>query len=143
MLASKCGVAGYSISSSAPRGYYARRTKAHPRRFAGAIDLGPAPSPCFTVRRVTMSTSRLIFPLARRRVPVSQQADSQEPTQNEIIGVVTPLLSNWGTGPLAELRRLDPAGSLSEPALHRLPTAVPESWLYGDGLRRWALTVHA
>ena len=77
---------------------------------------------------------------------MSQQPDSAKPTRNEIIGAIARRLSEQGrlgTGPLAELRRLDPAGALSEPTLHRLLTAVPESWLYGDGLRRWALIVHA
>jgi CRISPR type I-E-associated protein CasB/Cse2 len=63
-----------------------------------------------------------------------------------VIGAIASRLSDgdaFGTGPLAELRRLDPTGPLSEPALHRLLTNVPESTLYGDGLRRWALIVHA
>jgi CRISPR type I-E-associated protein CasB/Cse2 len=76
----------------------------------------------------------------------SPQAESAEPTRNEVIGVIARRLTDvdaFGTGQLAELRRLDPAGSLSGPALHRLLTKAPESWLYGDGLRRWALIVHA
>jgi CRISPR type I-E-associated protein CasB/Cse2 len=61
-----------------------------------------------------------------------------------VIGIIANRLSGegFGTGPLAELRRLDPAGPLSEPALHRLLTNVPEAWLKGDGLRRWALIIH-
>jgi CRISPR type I-E-associated protein CasB/Cse2 len=74
------------------------------------------------------------------------QLDSVQPARNEVIGVIARRLANvdgFGTGPLADLRRFDPAGSLSEPALHRLLANIPESWLYGDGLRRWALIVHA
>jgi hypothetical protein len=49
-----------------------------------------------------------------------------------------------GTGPLAMLRRLDPAGSLAVPALQRLLWQhVPDKWLEGGGLRRWALLIHA
>jgi CRISPR type I-E-associated protein CasB/Cse2 len=73
-------------------------------------------------------------------------SDSAEPTRNQVIGLIAHRLSDrdrFGTGPLAELRRLDPDGPLSEPALHRLLTNVPESWLVGDGLRRWTLIVHA
>ena len=72
--------------------------------------------------------------------------DSAEVTRNQVIGLIAHRLSDrdrFGTGPLAQLRRLDPAGPLSEPALHRLLTNVPESWLFGDGLRRWTLIVHA
>jgi CRISPR type I-E-associated protein CasB/Cse2 len=75
----------------------------------------------------------------------NQHFDSAKPTGNDVIGAITGRLSNrdaFGTGPLAELRRLDPAGPLSEAALHRLLTRVPESWLSGEGLRRWALIVH-
>lgn len=50
-----------------------------------------------------------------------------------------------GTGPLAMLRRLDPKGSLAEPALQRMLWRDPrlEPWLDGNGMRRWALLVHA
>lgn len=49
-----------------------------------------------------------------------------------------------GTGPLAMLRRMDTRASLAEPALLRLLWRhVPEAWLAGEGLRRWALVVHA
>ncbi len=49
-----------------------------------------------------------------------------------------------GTGPLAMLRRLDRRASLTEPALMRLLLRhVPDAWLAGEGLRRWALVVHA
>jgi CRISPR system Cascade subunit CasB len=50
---------------------------------------------------------------------------------------------SFGTGPLATLRRLDPGGSLAEPALHRLlAQEVPDAWLGARGLRDWALLVH-
>jgi CRISPR type I-E-associated protein CasB/Cse2 len=74
------------------------------------------------------------------------QTDPAEPTRNQVIGAIARRLSDadvFGTGPLAELRRLDPTGPLSEPALHRLLTNVPEAWMKGDELRRWALIVHA
>ncbi len=49
-----------------------------------------------------------------------------------------------GTGPLAMLRRLDPRGRLAVPALHRLLWQhLPDECLAGDGLRSWALLVHA
>jgi hypothetical protein len=46
-------------------------------------------------------------------------------------------------GSRAELRRMDPGGSLAGSALHRvLAEHVPENWLSGERLRRWALIVH-
>jgi CRISPR type I-E-associated protein CasB/Cse2 len=42
----------------------------------------------------------------------------------------------------ARVRSLNCGGSILRGALHRLLTNVPESWLSGDGLRRWALIVH-
>jgi hypothetical protein len=46
-------------------------------------------------------------------------------------------------GSRAELRRMDPGGSLAEAALHRLLAQhVPENWLFGERLRRWALIAH-
>jgi hypothetical protein len=85
-------------------------------------------------------------PAPRRNLVSNPHPEFAEPTRNEVIGVLAHRLSGQdsiGTGPLAELRRLDPAGPLSEPALHRLLTRVPQPWLSGDGLRRWALIVHA
>lgn len=50
---------------------------------------------------------------------------------------------SFGTGPLAALRRLDPAGSLATPALQRLlAQTVPDDWLSPQGMRDWALIVH-
>ncbi len=51
---------------------------------------------------------------------------------------------SFGTGPLAELRRMDPKLAFaSEPALHRLLARyVPDDWLRGTGTNRWALLVH-
>ncbi len=64
-------------------------------------------------------------------------------------GGVVAALAGWlaqdsfGTGPLAALRRLDPAGSLATPALQRLlAQAVPDDWLGLQGMRDWALIVH-
>ena len=48
---------------------------------------------------------------------------------------------HFGTGPLAMLRRLKPAGALSEPSLQRLLAryVVEES---PEGIRAWALQIH-
>jgi CRISPR system Cascade subunit CasB len=50
----------------------------------------------------------------------------------------------FGTGPLAELRRMDPKrGAQGTAALHRLLARyVPDAWLSGDQMGRWALLVH-
>lgn len=48
----------------------------------------------------------------------------------------------FGTGPLAALRRLDPTGTLAEPALQRLLARLPETWLRDGGERAWALLIH-
>jgi CRISPR system Cascade subunit CasB len=52
--------------------------------------------------------------------------------------------TRFGTGPLAELRRIDPKqAAWGQPALHRLLAHyVPEEWLRGDGMSRWALLIH-
>ncbi|MFJ5486508.1 type I-E CRISPR-associated protein Cse2/CasB [Hansschlegelia beijingensis] len=72
---------------------------------------------------------------------------SAPPDRNDIVGKIAGRLSNvdaFGTGPLAELRRLDPAGALAEPALQRLfAKHVPEAWLRDDGVRRWGVLIHA
>jgi CRISPR type I-E-associated protein CasB/Cse2 len=61
-------------------------------------------------------------------------------------GIVAEICAQgYGTGPLADLRRFDPNEIASAPpALHRLLArhVEDESWLYGDGLARWALLVH-
>jgi hypothetical protein len=51
---------------------------------------------------------------------------------------------NFGTRPLAELRRMDPRAAIpTTPTLHRLLARnVPEAWLGGEGLNRWALLIH-
>lgn len=48
----------------------------------------------------------------------------------------------FGAGPLAALRRLDPARALAEPALQRLLATLPEAWLREEGERAWALLIH-
>ena len=69
-----------------------------------------------------------------------------EPKLHEVVYAIAAQLDpdRLGTGPLAMLRRLDPAGSLTEPSLQRLLCQhVPDAWLGGeDGMRRWALLVH-
>lgn len=75
--------------------------------------------------------------------PASAQA---LPSRAQVAGRIAARLAaqDFGTGPRAELRRLDPRGALSEPALHRLLARhVPDEWLPGRGLRDWALTIHA
>lgn len=51
---------------------------------------------------------------------------------------------SFGTGPLADLRRIDPkSAAQGSAALHRLLARyVPDSWLGGDNLNRWTLLVH-
>jgi CRISPR type I-E-associated protein CasB/Cse2 len=67
-------------------------------------------------------------------------------TQKEMIGALVARIGNesFGTGPLAELRRMDPRQAvLGQPALHRLlARCVPEDRLHGEGMGRWALLVH-
>ncbi|WP_375456749.1 type I-E CRISPR-associated protein Cse2/CasB [uncultured Methylobacterium sp.] len=70
------------------------------------------------------------------------------PDRSRIVAAIAASLRNvdaFGTGPLAELRRLDPAGSLCEPTLHRLLARhrVPQGWLDGAGIRDWGLVIHA
>lgn len=73
-------------------------------------------------------------------------ADTKPRTQDEIVHDLIAKLGqeNFGTGPLAELRRMDPrAATPTTPTLHRLLARnVPETWLGGDGLHRWALLIH-
>ncbi|WP_162561251.1 type I-E CRISPR-associated protein Cse2/CasB [Methylobacterium terrae] len=50
----------------------------------------------------------------------------------------------FGTGPLAELRRLDPNGALAEPTLHRLLARHTTEREVGEtGFPAWALVIHA
>jgi hypothetical protein len=73
-------------------------------------------------------------------------ADDRAPTQDGVVGNLIARLGqeNFGTGPLAELRRMDlRAAALTNPTLHRLLARnVPEAWLSGKGLNRWALLIH-
>jgi CRISPR type I-E-associated protein CasB/Cse2 len=67
--------------------------------------------------------------------------------QPETWAVINAVARHFGkvidNGSRAELRRMDPGGSLAEPALHRLLAEhVPETWLFGERLRRWALIAH-
>lgn len=83
---------------------------------------------------------------------MSASAESQAPAATQprsddgIVGSIASKLvqESFGTGPLAELRRLDPNGRLSEPTLHRLLARheIPEGRLRGEGLRDWALVIH-
>jgi CRISPR system Cascade subunit CasB len=52
--------------------------------------------------------------------------------------------ASFGTGPLAELRRMNPKQAVSgQPALHRLLARyVAEDRLGGNGMNRWSLLVH-
>lgn len=67
-------------------------------------------------------------------------------TQAEMVGSIVGRIchDSFGTGPLAELRRMDPRQAApSQPALHRLLARhVADDRLHGDGSRRWALLVH-
>lgn len=68
-------------------------------------------------------------------------------TQDEaaLIGTIVDRLGqpHLGTGPLAELRRMDPARPATAPAaLHRLLAYHPDNALRGSGFDRWALLVH-
>ena len=72
--------------------------------------------------------------------------DEAPTTPSQAVSRVVAWIDNehFGTGPLAELRRLDPKqAAWSQPALHRLLAHyVPEAWLAGDGMKRWALLIH-
>jgi hypothetical protein len=71
-------------------------------------------------------------------------ADAKPSTQDEVVGDLIAKLGqeNFGTGPLAELRRMDPRAA-TKPTLHRLLARnVPKAWLGGDGFNRWALLIH-
>jgi CRISPR type I-E-associated protein CasB/Cse2 len=67
-------------------------------------------------------------------------------SQKDIVGALVGRIGNeqFGTGPLAELRRMDPKQTvLGQPALHRLLARyVAEDRLLGDGMRRWSLLIH-
>ena len=65
-------------------------------------------------------------------------------SDRETAGTLASLMAqdHFGTGPLAELRRLDPAGSLVAPALQRLLVQHVATDHPGK-LRIWALFIHA
>ncbi|TXN17275.1 hypothetical protein FV219_00570 [Methylobacterium sp. WL122] len=67
--------------------------------------------------------------------------------RNQIVRSIAVQLRNadaFGTGPLAELRRLNPGGSLSEPTFHRLLARhqVPLGKSEAVGIQRWGLVIH-
>jgi hypothetical protein len=77
------------------------------------------------------------------------QADPKPESPRTTDDVITDIVGrighdSFGTGPLAELRRMDPKrGAQGAPALHRLLARyVPDAWLGGDHMGRWALLVH-
>lgn len=67
-------------------------------------------------------------------------------TQGQVVGILVAELNreSFGTGPLAELRRMDPKQAApGQPALHRLLARyVPDGWLHGEAMNRWTLLVH-
>ena len=67
-------------------------------------------------------------------------------TQRDIVGDLVARIGHeaFGTGPLAELRRMDPRQAVpGQPALHRLLARyVAEDRLRDDGMNRWALLIH-
>ena len=82
-------------------------------------------------------------------MPPDPAPSNASPVERKLHEVVYPLAAQLdpdliGTGPLATLRRLDPSGSMTEPALQRLLWRhVPEPWLSGEGMRQWSLLIHA
>lgn len=72
----------------------------------------------------------------------------QPPIRNRIVAAMAARMAHedvFGIGPLAELRRLDPTGTMAEVQLHRMLARhdVPNAELEGQGLGRWALVIHA
>jgi CRISPR type I-E-associated protein CasB/Cse2 len=67
-------------------------------------------------------------------------------TLRDVVGDLAARIGHesFGTGPLAELRRMDPKlAAPGQPALHRLLARyVAEDWLRSDGIGRWALLIH-
>jgi CRISPR type I-E-associated protein CasB/Cse2 len=77
------------------------------------------------------------------------QADSKPDAIRATDDAITDIVArigheSFGTGPLAELRRMDPRqGAQGVPTMHRLLARyVPDDWLGGDAIHRWALLVH-
>lgn len=61
------------------------------------------------------------------------------------VGLICATLADesFGTGPLAELRRLDPSSPApGAPALYRLLARLPEDLLRGRDMDRWVLLTH-
>src|ERR1700679_2977856 len=67
-------------------------------------------------------------------------------TQRDMVGDLVAGIGHklFGTGPLAELRRMDPKQAApGQPALHRLLARyVAEDRLRGTGMNRWTLLIH-
>lgn len=78
--------------------------------------------------------------------PVLLQDEGKQDTPTAVVGRIAFALcrESFGTGPLAALRRLDPGGTLVEPALHRLLAHhVPaESLKDRESVCDWALIIH-
>jgi CRISPR type I-E-associated protein CasB/Cse2 len=72
--------------------------------------------------------------------------DDAPRTQRDMVGSIVGKIrhDSFGTGPLAELRRMDPRQATpGQPTLHRLLARyVADDRLHGDGMQRWALLIH-
>ena len=72
--------------------------------------------------------------------------DDAPRSQRDMVGSIVGRLchDSFGTGPLAELRRLDPRQAApGQPALHRLLARyVADERLRRDGMHRWMLLIH-
>jgi len=72
--------------------------------------------------------------------------DDAQRTQRDMVGAIVGKIrhDSFGTGPLAELRRMDPRqGTPCQPTLHRLLARyVADERLHGDGMQRWSLLIH-
>jgi len=83
-------------------------------------------------------------------VPVQDATSVPEEARRDTPGAIAGRIAfvlrqdGFGTGPLAELRRLDPDGALVEPALHRLLARhlTAERVKGADALGDWALIIH-
>ena len=77
---------------------------------------------------------------------MTETADAETRTPYKVATEIIGRLAgeHFGTGPLADLRRMNPRVAVpSTPALHRLLARhVDLHWLNGEGLTRWALLVH-
>ena len=72
--------------------------------------------------------------------------DDAAPTPRDMVGSIVGRVchESFGTGALAELRRLDPRQATpGQPALHRLLARyVADERLLGEGTQRWTLLIH-